>query len=172
VNAHAIRVMLPLCAVLAVAGIGIATYLTAVHYAGEPIVCSSIGDCELVNSSKYSKLAGVPVALLGGLAYVALLALVAGAWVRREGLMLAGAWAVALGGFAFSMYLTYVELWVLDAICIYCVASASILTALLVLLSGCVWLARDEIFGEVEELEEELGLHHHAQGAAAEAEDV
>jgi uncharacterized membrane protein len=161
----AVRRVLPLCAVLAVVGIGIATYLTTVHYAGQPIVCSNIGDCELVNSSSYSKLAGLPVALLGGLAYVTMLALIGGAWLRREGMLLAAAWGVALFAFAFSMYLTYVEVWVLDAICIYCVASASIVTALLVLLSGCVWLEREEIFGEVEELEEELGLRHHVAHA-------
>jgi uncharacterized membrane protein len=161
----AVRRMLPLCAVLTVAGIGVATYLTTVHYAGQPIVCSNIGDCERVNSSSYSKLAGLPVALLGGLAYATMLGLIGGAWVRREAMLLAAAWGVALFSFAFSMYLTYVEVWVLDAICIYCVASASIITALLVLLSGCVWMERDEIFGEVEELEEELGLHHHVAHA-------
>lgn len=143
-----VSVLLPAGAVLALAGAGIASYLTTVHYAGQPIVCSGIGDCELVNQSKYASLAGVPVALLGGLAYASLLALIAAAWLRRWAAPLALAWAVALAGFAFSMYLTYIELAVLDAICVYCVASAGIMTALLALLSACVWSARDEIFGE------------------------
>lgn len=146
-----VRLLLPVGAALTLAGAGIASYLTTVHYAGQPIVCSGIGDCELVNQSKYASLAGVPVALLGGLAYAAMLALIGGAWLRRSGTLLAAAWGVALAGSAFSMYLTYVELYVLDAICIYCVGSASIMTALLVLLSACVWLARDEILGEAEE---------------------
>lgn len=146
-----IRLLLPVGALLTLAGIGIASYLTTVHYADQPIVCSGIGDCELVNQSKYASLAGVPVALLGGLAYVSMLALIGGAWLRRSATLLAAAWGIALAGFAFSMYLTYIELYVLDAICIYCVGSASILTALLALLSACVWLARDEIFGEAED---------------------
>ena len=65
-------------ALLAIAGMCIATYLTVVHYADQPIVCSSIGDCELVNSSKYASLAGVPVALLGAGAYASMLLLIAG----------------------------------------------------------------------------------------------
>jgi len=150
-NRARVRLLLPIGAVLTLAGIGIAGYLTTVHYADQPIVCSSIGDCELVNQSKYASLAGVPVALLGGLAYVSMLALIAGAWLRRSATLLAAAWGIALAGFAFSMYLTYVELFVLDAICIYCVGSASIITVLLALLSACVWLARDEIFGEAED---------------------
>jgi len=143
-----VRVLLPAGAVLALAGIGIASYLTTVHYAGQPIVCSGVGDCERVNQSTYASLAGVPVALLGGLAYASLLALVGAAWLRRWAAPLALAWAIALAGFAFSMYLTYIELAILDAACVYCVASASIMTALLALLSACVWAARDELFGE------------------------
>jgi hypothetical protein len=76
-----VRVLLPVAVVLAAAGIGIAGYLTVVHYAHQPIACSSIGDCELVNSSKYAKLAGVPVAVLGLLSYVTMLLLVAAAWL-------------------------------------------------------------------------------------------
>jgi len=137
------RLLLPLAALLAVAGCGIAGYLTVVHFADQPIACSSIGDCELVNSSRYAKLAGVPVALLGGGAYVTLLVLVAVAWLRRDATALLAAWGVALASFVFSMYLTYIELRVLHAICVYCVGSASVVTALLLVLSACLWLDRD-----------------------------
>ena len=137
------RLLLPLAALLAVAGCGIAGYLTVVHFADQPIACSSISDCELVNSSRYAKLAGVPVALLGGGAYVTLLVLVAVAWLRRDATALLAAWGVALASFVFSMYLTYIELRVLHAICVYCVGSASVVTALLLVLSACLWLDRD-----------------------------
>jgi uncharacterized membrane protein len=140
--------LLPVAAILAVAGIGIASYLTVVHYAHQPIACSSIGDCELVNSSRYAKLGGVPVAVMGLASYVTMLALVAGAWLRRDAMLLAAAWGIALASFGFSIYLTYIELDVLDAICVYCVASASVVTAMFVALSACVWLARDELFGD------------------------
>ena len=145
-----IAALLVIAGALTVGGMGIATYLTFVHYADQPIVCSSIGDCELVNSSKYASLAGLPVALLGGGAYASMLLLIAGAWLRRSPEMLLAAWGVALASFGFSMYLTYIELRVLYAICVYCVASASITTALLVLLSVCVWFVRGELLGEPE----------------------
>jgi uncharacterized membrane protein len=135
-------------ALLAIAGVCIATYLTVVHYADQPIVCSSIGDCELVNSSKYASLAGVPVALLGAGAYASMLLLMAGSWIRRSPELLLAAWGIALASFGFSMYLTYIELQVLDAICIYCVGSASIATALLTVLSAGVWLVRGDLLGD------------------------
>lgn len=137
------RIALPVAALLAIAGAAIAGYLTVVHFTDQPIVCSSVGDCELVNSSEYAKLAGVPVAIMGLGAYVALFALVAATWRRRDATLLMLAWGVALAGFAFSMYLTYIELYVLDAICIWCVASASVMTALFAVLSACLWLERD-----------------------------
>lgn len=127
--------------VLALAGLGIATYLTVVHYAGEPIVCSGVGDCELVNSSRYAEIAGVPVAALGAASYVSILVLTAVAGLRRSATALMSAWGIALASFAFSMYLTYIEVRVLDAICVWCVASACVMTALFALLSIALWLA-------------------------------
>jgi uncharacterized membrane protein len=142
-----------MAALLTVGGMGIATYLTFVHYADQPIVCSGIGDCELVNSSKYASMAGLPVAVLGAGAYASMLLLIGGAWLRRSPELLLAAWGVALASFGFSMYLTYIELRVLDAICVYCVGSASIATALLLVLSACVWFVRGELLGELEEVQ-------------------
>lgn len=140
--------LLVIAGLLTVAGMGIAGYLTTVHYADQPIVCSSIGDCELVNSSTYASLGGVPVAVMGLGAYASMLVLIAGAWLRRSPVMLLAAWGIALASFGFSMYLTYIELRVLYAICVWCVASASVMTALLVVLSACVWFVRGELLGE------------------------
>ena len=140
--------LLVIAGLLTVAGMGIAGYLTTVHYADQPIVCSSIGDCELVNSSTYASLGGVPVALMGLAAYALMLALIVGTWLRRSPELLLAAWGIALASFGFSMYLTYVELRVLYAICVYCVGSASVMTALLVVLSACVWFVRGELLGE------------------------
>jgi uncharacterized membrane protein len=137
--------------VLALAGFGVATYLTVVHYAQQPIACSGIGDCEYVNSTKYAKVAGAPVALLGAVSYATMAALIAASWLRRDALLLFVAWTLAAASFAFSLYLTYVELWVIDAICVYCVVSATTMTALFGTLSALVWLRRDHIFGDEEE---------------------
>ena len=142
-----VRLLLVASMLLAVVGIGIAAYLTTVHFADQPIVCSGIGDCEKVNSSRYAKLAGVPVAVLGLMSYVTMLVLALGALVRRDAMLAAVAWGIALAGFGFSMYLTYIEVEVLDAICIWCVASATVVTAMLVALSACVWIVRDDVMG-------------------------
>src|SRR5690554_6854574 len=90
--------------VLALAGIGIASYLTYVHYAGLSPVCTT-GGCVRVQASRYAKLAGVPVPLIGLIGYVAIFASLL---VRGELARLATAF-MAIGGFAFSVYLTYLE---------------------------------------------------------------
>ena len=113
-------------AALAVAGLGIAGYLTAVHYAGGSPACAIAHGCEVVQQSRYAELAGVPVALLGLLGYAAILASLA-----RDGETARTVTAfLALAGFGFSAWLTYVELARLDAICSWCVASAACMTAL------------------------------------------
>jgi uncharacterized membrane protein len=131
---------------LAAAGLGVAGYLTVVHFAHQPIVCNGIGDCAYVNSSAYADLAGVPVAVLGAGGYGTMLVLACAYAVRRTFEVLLAAWSVAAASFAFSMYLTYIELEVLEAICVWCVASACIATALFAMLSLVVaarWLEEE-----------------------------
>lgn len=125
--------------ILALVGLGVAGYLTVVHYAHQQIACNGIGDCEYVNSSRYAEVAGVPVALMGAAAYGAMSLLAAAYLMSRSPALLQAAWGVALASFAFSMYLTGIELWVLEAICVYCVASASVMTALFATLSLALW---------------------------------
>jgi uncharacterized membrane protein len=114
-------------AALAVAGLAVAGYLTYVHYAGlDPVCAGGGGGCERVQNSSYAELAGVPVALLGLIGYGLILASLAvpGELGRSAGVLL------ALVGFGFSAYLTWVELFDIDAICQWCVASALLMTAL------------------------------------------
>jgi uncharacterized membrane protein len=114
--------------VLALVGVGIASYLTYVHYQELSPVCTT-GGCERVQASRYAKVGGVPVPLIGLIGYVAILASL---FVRGELARLATA-AMAIGGFAFSVYLTSLELFTIDAICQWCVGSAVVMTALAVL---------------------------------------
>jgi uncharacterized membrane protein len=111
---------------IALVGLGIAAYLTYVHYAGLHPLCLASGGCEKVQSSHWSKLAGIPVATIGLAGYAAILALL---FVPGEA-GLAGTAMVALVGFGFSAYLTYVELFRIHAVCQWCVASAVLMTAL------------------------------------------
>jgi uncharacterized membrane protein len=119
-------------AVLALAGLGVAGYLTWVHYAElEPICAGGSGGCEKVQNSDYAELAGVPVALLGLIGYGAILASLP---LPGDLGRFAGA-VTALAGFGFSAWLTYVELFEIDAICQWCVASAVIMTLLAIVTS-------------------------------------
>jgi uncharacterized membrane protein len=122
-------------AVTAAVGIGIAAYLTYVHYAGIKVLCVSSGGCETVQSSRYAKLVGIPVATLGLAGYIAILLSLR---VRTE-LGRAAGFALALTGFLFSVYLTYRELFTIKAICQWCVGSAVLMT-LLAILTAVRWL--------------------------------
>jgi uncharacterized membrane protein len=115
-------------AALAAVGAAIAGYLTYVHYAGVAPVCTT-GGCEKVQTSKYAELAGVPVALLGLIAYCVLFAL---AWIRGEWAAF-GTALVALIGVAFSGYLLWAQLGPIDAICQWCVAQDLVMATIAVL---------------------------------------
>jgi len=117
---------------LSAAGLAVSAYLSAAHFGGPPLTCGGIGGCDTVNSSRYAYFAGLPVALLGAFLYVTLMALAA-AWVIRgwdERLMTAF-WGLALAGALYALYLTYVELAIIDAVCVWCVTSALIVSACL-----------------------------------------
>ncbi|MEA2284053.1 MAG: hypothetical protein QOJ21_96 [Solirubrobacteraceae bacterium] len=121
-----LRVAAVTCCVL---GLGVAGYLTYVHYAGVSPLCQIAHGCERVQTSEWAKLAGVPVALLGLIGYAAILAAL---FVPGENALLAAA-AMALVGFGFSAYLTYREVFTIDAICSWCVVSALLMAALAVI---------------------------------------
>jgi uncharacterized membrane protein len=138
---------------LAVIGVGVAIYLTVVHYVGfQALACvgGSAGhsSCQTVQSSVWSKLAGVPVALLGLIGYV----LILGSLLipDREESRLATL-GLTIIGFGFSAYLTYRELFSIHAICEWCVSSAVILTLLLIaavtryLLGDPLRMSRDDM---------------------------
>jgi uncharacterized membrane protein len=113
---------------ISVVGIAIAGYLTYVHYAGISPVCEIAHGCEKVQTSEWSKVAGVPVALLGLLGYAGILAAL---FVPGE-IGATAAAGMALVGAGFSAYLTYREIFTIDAICIWCVASAILMATLAV----------------------------------------
>jgi uncharacterized membrane protein len=113
--------------VLTVIGLGVASYLTYVHYAGIKPVCTAGGSCAKVQTSVYSKLAGVPVALIGLIGYIAIL----GSLLVREGeTARLATMSFTLVGFGFSAYLTFRELFTIHAVCEWCASSAVIMTIL------------------------------------------
>ena len=119
-------------AVFALAGLGVATYLTWAHYADASVICVSGGGCETVQTSTYSEIAGIPVAALGVAAYATILALVA--WDTPAARLAAA--AIALVGLLFSGYLLVLQLFVIDAICVWCVANDVVIAPALAVLTG------------------------------------
>jgi uncharacterized membrane protein len=117
-------------AFVAVLGIGVATYITiADSGGGAPTCLAGGGGCETVANSSYSHIAGVNVAVFGIVGYVLIFIT---AFFANDPARLAG-FAVALGGFGFSVYLTYLEIFKIEAICQWCVASAVLMTILFLL---------------------------------------
>lgn len=136
-----------LALVLALAGTGVGAYLAYENLQGQAGVCTIAHSCAKVQKSSYGKLMGVPVSVFG-LGLYALLAAAAVAWLRNirelRPVVTFFAFNGALFGFLFSGYLTYVEAFVLDAWCIYCIISASLMTGLFATWAGVLWLvARD-----------------------------
>jgi len=118
--------------VLAALGVAVAGYLTWVHYGGELALCTGAGGCSAVQASRFATVAGLPVALLGLLLYLALLALALYRALRLDTggqVALLALFGLALAGTLYSAYLTYLELFVIGAICPWCVASAVLVTA-------------------------------------------
>ncbi len=123
--------------ILSIIGLGAAIYLTYVEVTHTRALCGPVGDCNAVQSSPYAKLFGVlPIGLVGALGYIAILVTWFWRRYRRDSLSnVAGPvmYGMALFGTLFSIYLTYLELFVIHAVCIWCLSSAVIITALMLL---------------------------------------
>jgi uncharacterized membrane protein len=121
-------------AALATVGIAIAGYLTIVHFRESLLVCSGISDCETVQTSQYAEILGIPVALLGLLCFIALfgLAVVRIIQPERADIITMIMFVMVVGSIGFYIYLTYLELFVIDAICQWCVASSLLMAGMLV----------------------------------------
>ncbi len=131
------RVLRAGVALVALAGAAVAGYLTYVHYQPDALICTSGGGCETVQDSKYAELAGIPVALLGLLSFLAVLVLVA--WDSDLARTLAA--AIALVGVGFAVYLIVLQAFVIDAWCVWCLANDVLIVPLLAVLT--VWRARN-----------------------------
>jgi len=133
----AVTILIP---ILSVIGLGVAFYMTFIETRNVKAICGPVGDCNAVQSSPFAKLFGFfPVGLLGLIGYLGILAawLLAkfgrGSLARLAPLALFG---MALFGVVFTIYLTYLELFIIHAVCIWCLSSAVIMALLLALSVG------------------------------------
>ncbi len=130
--------------VLAAVGLVVAAYLANVETSGNEAVCGPVGDCNAVQESEYAKLFGIPVGVLGIIGYAAIGVL----WlVSRVAKGALADWALVLialgafGGSLFSVYLTFLEPFVIGATCMWCITSAVVMVALLWVSAGPGWAA-------------------------------
>jgi uncharacterized membrane protein len=133
VDAYPAKLKLRLIPILlAIAGLIDSLYLGWLKLSGNTAACSTIGDCESVNLSRFADIGGIPVALIGALGYAIILGLLSiegrfPAWSDNIQLMYFG---LTLVGTLYSAYLTYIELFVIKAVCPFCVVSAVIMVIL------------------------------------------
>ena len=120
---------------LSAVGLLVAIYLTVIELSGDPAVCGPVGDCNAVQQSPYAFLFGVlPIGMLGVVGYAALILLWAAARLMPErGLDLArlGLFGLSALGTLFSIYLTFLEPFVIGATCAWCLTSALLMTILM-----------------------------------------
>jgi uncharacterized membrane protein len=143
--------------VVVVLGFGVAGYLTYIEATAVEAVCGPVGDCNAVQNSSYARVLGIlPVGILGLLGYAAILV----AWIVQR--VRDDRWAdysrlamlgMALFGTLYSIYLTYIEIWVIEAVCIWCLSSAVLVTLLMMLSIRPAREALDSFGGDEDELE-------------------
>jgi uncharacterized membrane protein len=118
----------------AILGLIVALYLVYIKINPASTFCAGVGDCEAVNTSIYSEINGIPIAVLGTLAYAFILGILL--LESRSGMIEQWGPLVIFGttliGVLYSAYLTYIELAVIHKICPYCVTSAVVMTIIFV----------------------------------------
>ncbi len=120
---------------LTIIGLLVSIYMTIYKLTDNNAMCLGNGDCSTVNASRYAEVNGIPVAVLGILGYAAILATL---WfgkrqrfLQQNGtLMIFG---MALTGFLFTLWLIYAEIFLIKALCPFCIASQTAMTSIFIL---------------------------------------
>lgn len=131
-NSNAVAKLPLLAAVVALIGLGDAIYLTIHHLTGEKVPCSVTGGCETVLTSSYAEIGGIPLAAFGAIAYfIAFSLAILAAFGNRKMWFLFGV-QVSLMALS-SGYFVYLQLFVIKAICQYCMLSAGVCFTLFII---------------------------------------
>jgi uncharacterized membrane protein len=122
-------------------GLGIASYLSWVELRGELPNCGPLHGCEQVALSEYSRIGGLPVAVYGVGLSLLLFGLAIAWWRTNDGRLLAGHYGLSLLGVVFEVNFTYLEVFVIGAVCVWC-ASYGISLVARFLVALWVWVHR------------------------------
>jgi uncharacterized membrane protein len=127
----------------AVVGLAIAAYLLASRFLGEAPACGPVKGCETVAASEYATMFGVPVALFG-VGFSVILATACVMWWRRaERRALYTSYGLGLAGIIAVAYLTYLEVFVIGAICVWCAGYAVTIVGVWALTAAAAWQMSD-----------------------------
>jgi uncharacterized membrane protein len=128
-------------AIVSLLGLADAIYLTVQHVTGQSVICTIVSGCSEVLSSSYAIVAGVPLALFGAAAYFGVFSL---ATLAAFGYRVAGKLLIPLVllMFLFSLWLIYLQGFVIGAWCQFCLLSAAVTTALTVIVLTGLFLRR------------------------------
>jgi len=129
--------------VLAAIGLAIASYLLTARVLGEAPACGPVKGCETVAASEYATVAGLPVALFGVVFSLVLVGACLVWWRRADRRALYLAYGLGLAGIIAVVYLTYLELFVIEAICVWCVSYAITIVAGWVVVAVAAWSTSD-----------------------------
>ena len=128
---------------IALAGLAIATYLSIVRLLGEAPACGPVKGCDTVAASEYATVAGIPVAFLGVAFSIVLVGACLAWWRRADRRALYAAYGLGLAGIIAVVYLTYLELFVIEAICVWCVSYAITIVGGWVATAVTAWTTAD-----------------------------
>lgn len=117
-----------------------ATFLTVEHYTGGTIPCSFLNGCDTVTRSTYSIFAGLPVALYGAGFYLLVIILAILYFQTKQIKFVKIIWSLSLLAFLASLYFVYLQVFIIKALCLYCLTSA--LTATLIFVLASVFCRR------------------------------
>ena len=135
---------LPFCfLIFSAIGFADATYLTVKHFLGTPIPCVILQGCEQVTNSQFAAIFGIPVALLGSFYYLTVLILSVVYLDTRKLLVLKLAAIFTIFGFLASLWFVFLQIFIIKAICLYCMISA--VTSTLLFISGLIFWKKNKI---------------------------
>lgn len=136
------KVFLIIILAASILGLADAVYLTVQHYSNAVVPCTILNGCGVVLGSPYAVIMGAPLSLVGAFYYLAVFVLTLIVW-RGKNNLLKKLWMLVLGGFLFTLYFIYLQIFVIEAWCIYCLGSALMTTTMFLLLNFLVSESKD-----------------------------
>jgi uncharacterized membrane protein len=136
--------------VVAIIGLAVSIYLSIVKLANQDVLCfDGMGDCQVVTNSAYSVWRGIPIAYLGAAGYILILGLLVIKQMQKHAsssIMLA-LFGITAFGALYSLYLTYVELFIIHSVCPWCLTSA--IAMLLLFIYSSTMLSRSKLLTNI-----------------------